>query len=101
MANMICSNIRLKDTVDKQEELRNDEGDSPGQHELELHYINWYRVCQFVKYVDYNGASLQNHLDLKCWVAGQIGLVWDVNKDTVRFPYRAALGAHPARDGSM
>jgi hypothetical protein len=28
----------------------------------------------------YNGASLETHLDLKCWVAAHIHYVWEVDK---------------------
>ncbi|KAF2814225.1 uncharacterized protein BDZ99DRAFT_437051 [Mytilinidion resinicola] len=69
VADIFCSNKRhaaaaLKDT-----------------HELELHSINWYRVREFVSYVAYNGASLETHLDLKCWVAAHIRYVWEVDED--------------------
>ncbi|KAF2489003.1 hypothetical protein BU16DRAFT_220854 [Lophium mytilinum] len=84
VADMFCSKKRhaataLKDTVEEQE-LRDDE-DEPPQHELELHSINWDRVSEFVSYVGYNGASLETHLDLKCWVAAHILYVWEVDKD--------------------
>jgi hypothetical protein len=84
VADMFCSSKRhaavaLKDTVEEQK-VRDDENESP-QHELELHSINWNRVREFVKYVDFNGASLETHLDLKCWVASHICHVWEVDED--------------------
>ena len=84
VADMFCSNKRqiaaaLKDTVEEQE--RQDDEDESPQHELELHSINWYRVREFVWYMSVNGASLETHLDLKCWVAMHIRLVWEVDED--------------------
>jgi hypothetical protein len=88
-ADMFCSNKRhiaaaSEDmVVVEEQECRDDEDDedeSP-QHKLELHSISWDRVREFVEYMSFNGASLQTHLDLKCWVAMHIRLVWEVDED--------------------
>tara|TARA_R110002003_G_scaffold55_4_gene4947 strand:+ start:3057 stop:5195 length:2139 start_codon:yes stop_codon:yes gene_type:complete len=83
VAEILCSTKRhaaaaLKNTVEEQE-LRDDEDESP-QHELELHSIDWHSVREFVKIMAYNGASLETHLDLKCWVAAHIRYVWEVDE---------------------
>ncbi|PMD12034.1 hypothetical protein NA56DRAFT_587853 [Hyaloscypha hepaticicola] len=41
----------------------------------------WHRVREFVRYMSSNGASLETHLDLKCWVATHIRHVWEVDED--------------------
>ena len=88
-ADMFCSNKRHiaaaledKDMVEEHERW-DDEDDEDGspQHELELHSISWHRVREFVKYTSFYGASLETHLDLKCFVAMHIRLVWEVDKD--------------------
>ena len=76
-ADMICSSKR--DTVEVQECWK-DEGKS-SQHELEMHSISWHHVREFVRYMSRYGASLETHLDLKCWVAMHIRMVWDVDEN--------------------
>lgn len=53
------------------------------QHELQLHSITWPDVREFVMYMADNGASLETHLDLKCWVAAHICFVWEVDKNGI------------------
>lgn len=86
-AEIFCSNKRHivaawedQDIVVEEPERRDDE-DEPPQHELELHSISWHRVREFVRYMSFNGASLETHLDLKCWVAMHIRMVWEVDED--------------------
>ena len=85
-AEIFCSNKRhiaaaleAEDRVEEPER-RVDEDESL-QHELELHSISWHRVREFVRYMSSNGASLETHLDLKCWVATHIRHVWEVDED--------------------
>lgn len=39
-------------------------------------YINWKEVAKFVLFLDDNGATVINHLQLKSWVVNHINLVW-------------------------
>jgi hypothetical protein len=84
-ADMFCSHSRYPsvDGTDEEHGIM-DEGNSSSdefpQHDLDLHSISWYEVREFVRYVDFNGASLETHLDLKCWVATHIRLVWEVDE---------------------
>lgn len=48
---------------------------------LELHSVDWPLLGRFVKFLDYNAASLVTHLGLLLWVAHHILMIWEVNKD--------------------
>ncbi|KAK4221115.1 heterokaryon incompatibility protein-domain-containing protein [Podospora fimiseda] len=48
---------------------------------LELDVIDWPLVGSFVKFLDYSGASLVTHLDLRSWVTHHILMVWETNDD--------------------
>jgi hypothetical protein len=48
---------------------------------LEMDYIEWALVGQFVKFMDYNGASLVTHLNLLLWVAHHILMIWEKKED--------------------
>lgn len=39
-------------------------------------YINWKELAKFVLFLDDNGATVINHLQLKSWVVNHINLVW-------------------------
>jgi hypothetical protein len=39
-------------------------------------WLEWTEVATFCKFMDDNGASVINHLQLKSWVANHINLVW-------------------------
>lgn len=39
-------------------------------------WVDWTEVAAFCNFVDANGASVVNHLQLKCWVADHIHFVW-------------------------
>ncbi|KAJ6788679.1 hypothetical protein PWT90_07255 [Aphanocladium album] len=43
--------------------------------------IDWSEVAHFVLFLDDNGASVINELDLKSWVCNHINLVWSNNPD--------------------
>ncbi|KAM3525505.1 hypothetical protein NHJ13051_003937 [Beauveria bassiana] len=43
--------------------------------------IDWDEVAQFVLFLDENGASVINELDLKSWVCNHINLVWSNKSD--------------------
>jgi hypothetical protein len=42
-------------------------------------WIDWTEVAAFCSFMDSNGASVINHLDLESWVAKHINLVWSVD----------------------
>lgn len=44
-------------------------------------YIDWREVAEFVLFLDDNGASVINHLELKSWVCNHINLVWSNDKN--------------------
>jgi hypothetical protein len=48
-------------------------------------WLEWTEVATFCKFMDDNGASIINHLQLKSWVANHINLVWatDSNGNTI------------------
>jgi hypothetical protein len=39
-------------------------------------WLEWTEVSTFCKFLDFNGASVINHLQLKSWVANHINMVW-------------------------
>ena len=39
-------------------------------------WLDWTEVAAFCSFLDANGASIINHLQLKSWVANHISLVW-------------------------
>jgi hypothetical protein len=39
-------------------------------------WLDWTEVASFCSFMDANGASIINHLQLKSWVANHINLVW-------------------------
>jgi hypothetical protein len=39
-------------------------------------WLDWKEVAEFCSFMDRNGASIINHLQLKSWVANHINLVW-------------------------
>jgi hypothetical protein len=39
-------------------------------------WLDWTEVAAFCRFMDDNGASIINHLQLKSWVANHINLVW-------------------------
>jgi hypothetical protein len=84
-AKMICSNKRQSlvahEATPGRHALRRLDSAHTPDHELELRSITWPLVRDFVRYIGFNGASLETHLDLKCWVAAHISFVWDTNKD--------------------
>ena len=43
--------------------------------------IDWREVAEFVLFLDDNGASVINHLELKSWVCNHINLVWSKRDD--------------------
>lgn len=43
--------------------------------------IDWTEIATFVLFLDDNGASVINALDLKSWVCNHINLVWSNNAD--------------------
>lgn len=59
-----------------------DAADSKDRHQrLELDYIDWPLVGEFVRFLDYSGASLVTHLSLSSWVAHHILMVWETEED--------------------
>ncbi|KAK3984983.1 heterokaryon incompatibility protein-domain-containing protein [Cladorrhinum sp. PSN332] len=48
---------------------------------LELDVVDWPLVGRFVKFLDYSGASLVTHLDLRSWVTHHILMVWETKDD--------------------
>ena len=44
-------------------------------------YIDWKEVAKFVLFLDDNGATVINHLELKSWVVNHINLVWSNDAD--------------------
>ncbi|CAM1507987.1 Fc.00g048350.m01.CDS01 [Cosmosporella sp. VM-42] len=48
---------------------------------LELDSVDWPLVGEFVKFLDYSGASLVTHLGLPSWVAHHILMVWETKED--------------------
>ncbi|TLS29240.1 hypothetical protein PpBr36_01993 [Pyricularia pennisetigena] len=48
---------------------------------LELHSVGWPLLGRFVKFLDYNAASLVTHLGLLLWVAHHILMIWEVKND--------------------
>lgn len=48
---------------------------------VELDFIDWPLVGQFVKFLDYSGASLVTHLGLLQWVAHHILMIWEKKED--------------------
>lgn len=63
--------------------MRKDSVSGVPQHEIQLYSITWPDVRDFVMYMGNHGASLETHLDLKCWVAAHICFVWEVDKNGV------------------
>ncbi|KAI1193334.1 heterokaryon incompatibility protein-domain-containing protein [Nemania serpens] len=57
-----------------------DGAESEGQA-LELDLVDWPLVGRFVRFLDYSGASLVTHLDLRTWVAHHILMVWEMRED--------------------
>ena len=39
-------------------------------------WLDWIELSKFCQFMDFNGASVVNHLQLKSWVADHINLVW-------------------------
>lgn len=78
---MFCTSRRhhqLENMVEGQDRRENEP--KSRQHELNLHSISWQYVSEFVRYMAFNGASLENRLNLKCWVAMHICMVWEVDE---------------------
>lgn len=48
---------------------------------LEVSILDWPLMGQFVRFVDYSGASLVTHLGLKSFVAHHILMVWATRED--------------------
>jgi Heterokaryon incompatibility protein (HET) len=42
-------------------------------------WLDWTEVAAFCAFMDGNGASVVNHLQLKSWVANHINMVWSKN----------------------
>jgi hypothetical protein len=42
-------------------------------------WVDWTEVAIFCRFMDDNGASIINHLNLKSWVANHINLVWSTD----------------------
>ena len=40
-------------------------------------WLDWVEVAAFARFMDSNGASIVNHLQLKSWVANHVTLVWE------------------------
>lgn len=90
-----------------------------GKQEL---WLDWTEVAVFCSFMDANGATVINHLELKSWVANHINLVWAtdssgksifsfvevlhwarVHRSTDPRDYIYALLSHPSakHDGSL
>lgn len=41
-------------------------------------WLEWAEVSAFSMFLDFNGASVVNHLQLKSWVADHINFVWEI-----------------------
>ncbi|KAK3904893.1 heterokaryon incompatibility protein-domain-containing protein [Staphylotrichum tortipilum] len=50
-------------------------------HLIELDFVDWPLIGRFVKFLDYNGASLVTHLNLLSWVAHHVWMVWETAAD--------------------
>ncbi|KAK4139497.1 heterokaryon incompatibility protein-domain-containing protein [Dichotomopilus funicola] len=48
---------------------------------LEMDTVDWPLVGQFVRFLDYRGASLVTHLGLMSWVPHHILMVWETKPD--------------------
>ena len=58
-----------------------DEAAESKGRDLELDSVDWPLVGEFVKFLDFSGASLVTHLGLLSWVAHHILMVWKVKED--------------------
>jgi hypothetical protein len=61
--------------------LRPRMGAESNGHDLELDFIHWPLLGRFVKFLDFNGASLITHLGLRSWVAHHTLMIWEVRED--------------------
>ncbi|KAI6364618.1 hypothetical protein MCOR25_005623 [Pyricularia grisea] len=48
---------------------------------LELYSVDWPLLGRFVKFLDYNAASLVTHLGILLWVAHHILMIWEIKED--------------------
>ncbi|KLU83060.1 hypothetical protein MAPG_02127 [Magnaporthiopsis poae ATCC 64411] len=48
---------------------------------LELDSVDWLLLGRFVKFLDYNAASVITHLDMLLWVAHHIVMIWELKED--------------------
>ncbi|KAK4216724.1 heterokaryon incompatibility protein-domain-containing protein [Rhypophila decipiens] len=55
--------------------------DHDSDYDLVLDSVEWQLVGQFVKFMDYRGASLVTHLGLMSWVAHHVLMVWETLED--------------------
>jgi hypothetical protein len=69
------------------------------------HEVKWVEVAQFCASADFKGASIVNHLQLKCWVAHHSYMIWMKNSiGTPRYNFLEVLhwarvhGSTDARD---
>lgn len=54
--------------------------------------LDWSEIARFCAFMDDYGASVINHLQLKCWVCNHINLVWATKPDgTPRFNFVEVL----------
>ncbi len=73
---LACKAI-LYTAVKPAEQAAGEEQDGP----MEMDFVSWPRVGQFVKFLDYKGASLVTHLGLLSWVTHHVVMVWEMNED--------------------